>query len=261
VAKYAGKNRVDLIESNEYGYCSLIKATKQVLDKLDLENRTATKITSKERHDTRLWNAIAIREAVINAIVHNDYSKEVPPKFEIFSDRLEITSAGGLPEGLHKDEFFEGYSIPRNKEIMRIYKDLEMVEYLGSGIPHILTAYSKDSFLFTDNFLRMVFPSVETVLSEDDPTGGQMGGQIDDSTGDSTGGATGGAIGGAIKLTPRQKEILNIIRKNTKISYRTIAENLKINESAVLKHLNNLKEKGVLKRIEGTRGYWEVYDD
>ncbi|MCK5741541.1 MAG: ATP-binding protein, partial [Chlorobi bacterium] len=42
VAKYSGTDRVNLIEANEYGYCSLIKATKQVLDKLDLENRTAT---------------------------------------------------------------------------------------------------------------------------------------------------------------------------------------------------------------------------
>ncbi len=40
VAKYDGANRVDLMENNEYGYCSLVKATKQVLDKIELENRT-----------------------------------------------------------------------------------------------------------------------------------------------------------------------------------------------------------------------------
>jgi hypothetical protein len=155
-----------LIESNEYGYCSLIKATKQVLDKLELENRTGTKITSKERMDHRLWNPIAVREALINAIVHNDYSNEVPPKFEIFLDRLEITSAGGLTQGLSQSEFFEGYSGPRNKEIMRIYKDLEMVEYLGSGIPRILKFYSKDCFIFSENFLRMVFYISEPLTPE-----------------------------------------------------------------------------------------------
>lgn len=80
VAKYKGKNRVHLVENNEYGYCSIIKATKQVLDKFELENRTKTRITSKERIDIRLWNAIALREAIINAIVHNDYAHEVPPK-------------------------------------------------------------------------------------------------------------------------------------------------------------------------------------
>jgi len=56
VAKYRGTNRVDLIENNEYGYCSLIKATQNVLDKIELENRTATQITTQDRIDRRLWN-------------------------------------------------------------------------------------------------------------------------------------------------------------------------------------------------------------
>ena len=61
VAKYSGTNQVDLIENEEYGYESLIKATKQVLDKLNLENRTLTKITPKEREERKLWNSIALR--------------------------------------------------------------------------------------------------------------------------------------------------------------------------------------------------------
>ncbi len=72
------------------------------------------------------------------------------------------------------------------------------------------------------------------------------------------GGSIGGAIGGAIELTSRQKEIINLIISDNKISYRTIAEKLKINGSAVKKHLNILKEKGVLKRVGGTRGRWEI---
>lgn len=74
LAKYAGDDRADLTESNEYGYCSLVKATKQVLDKIDVENRTLAKITSKERKEKRLWNPVALREAIINAVVHNDYT-------------------------------------------------------------------------------------------------------------------------------------------------------------------------------------------
>lgn len=161
VAKYNGTGRSDLTESNEYGQESLIKATKQVLDKIDVVNITVTKITSKERENTRLWQPVALREAVINAFVHNDYSKEVPPKFEVFSDRIEITSAGGLPEGLSKAEFFEGFSVPRNRELMRVFRDLGLVEQLGSGVPRILETYSRDCFSFSDNFLRMAFPASE----------------------------------------------------------------------------------------------------
>ena len=158
VAKYRGLDRYDLIDANEYGYCSLIKTCKQVLDRLDVENRTATKITGKERIERRLWNVVALREAVINAIIHNDYTNEAVPKFEIFDDRLEITSAGSIPEGVGREEFFAGYSIPRNKILMRVFKDLDIVEYLGSGMPRILRAYPKESFIFTANFIRTVFP-------------------------------------------------------------------------------------------------------
>jgi predicted HTH transcriptional regulator len=135
VAKYAGKDRIELIENEEYGNCCLVKATKQVLDKLDLENRTLTRITYKERQEIRLLDPVALREAVINAIIHNDYSYEGVPKFELFADRLEITSTGSIPQGMSESEFFEGYSIPRNKELMRIFRDLDMVEYLGRACP------------------------------------------------------------------------------------------------------------------------------
>lgn len=49
--------------------------------------------------------------------------------------------------------------IPRNKELMRIFKDLDLVEQLGSGIPRILEAYPKKSFHFSENFLRVILPS------------------------------------------------------------------------------------------------------
>ena len=164
VAKYRGLDRYDLIDTNEYGYCSLIKTCKQVLDRLEVENRTATKITGKERIERRLWNVVALRETVINAIIHNDFTNEAVPKFEIFDDRLEITSAGSIPEGVEREEFFAGYSIPRNKILMRVFKDLDIVEYLGSGMPRILRAYPRESFIFTANFIRTVFPISQEAL-------------------------------------------------------------------------------------------------
>ena len=162
VAKYDGINRIDLVENNEYGYCCLVKAAKNVLEKLDVENSTYTQITPKERLQKRKVDETALREAVINAIVHNDYSYEAPPKFELFSDRIEITSTGGLPFGLGRDDFFSGVSVPRNKELMRVFKDLELVEHLGSGIPRILEKYDKSVFYFADSFIRIVFPFTES---------------------------------------------------------------------------------------------------
>lgn len=81
IAKYACVNKVDLIYNEEYGYCSLIKATKSALDRLDIENKTSVKITSKERLERKLVDSVALREAVINAIVHTDYNYEVTQLF------------------------------------------------------------------------------------------------------------------------------------------------------------------------------------
>ena len=133
VAKYSGTDKVDLIENAEFGYCSLIIATENVLSKLDIENITRTEITSSVRKEKRLVDPTALREAVINAIIHNDYSNGIPPVFEIFSDKFVITSSGGLPQELSQDEFLEGISAPRNKELMRVFKDVKLLEQLGSG--------------------------------------------------------------------------------------------------------------------------------
>lgn len=136
--KYSGTNAVDLIENEDFGHCSLIKVTKSILSKLEIENRIFTKITFPERKEIRLFDFNAIREAVINAIVHNDWSKEFSPKFEIFSDKLVISSNGGIQEGVTEEEFLKGFSLPKNKEIMKIFRDLELVEQMGTGIIRIL---------------------------------------------------------------------------------------------------------------------------
>ena len=125
-------DKVDLIENEEYGYCSLIKATKNVLDKLKIENITLTKVTSTTRIEKNLVDPVALREAVINAIVHNDFTREIPPVFDIFSDRITITSYGGLIPGQSVDDFFSCSSMPRNRELMRVFKDVGLVEQLGS---------------------------------------------------------------------------------------------------------------------------------
>ena len=71
----------------------------------------------------------------------------------------------------------------------------------------------------------------------------------------------GGSIGGSIEakqLTERQQEILVLIQRNPKVSYRSLAEQLGINQSALQKHLNHLKDAGWLERVGGTRGYWAI---
>ena len=186
VAKFAGENKVDLIENEEYGYCSIVKSTQQVLDKLDVENKTFATVTGNaQRTEKRMIDKTALREALINAVVHNDYTGEDMPVVEIYSNRLSIVSYGGLVEGLSLEEFFSGRSRPRNRELMRVFKDFDLVEQLGSGIHRILKSYNQSIFNVSENFIEISFPFENE---------------------------SGGTIGGTIILTNRDISILNACR-------------------------------------------------
>jgi len=165
IAKYAGTDRIDLIENRDYGRCSLVKALKAMLDRIKVENTVYTKIGYPLRQEREMIDSIAMREAIINAVAHNDYSYGATPKVEFFADRVEITSMGGLPYGVTESDFFDGYSVPRNKELMRVLRDLEIVEHLGSGVPRILKAYGPQVFEIRESYLRVTFPYAQPVAA------------------------------------------------------------------------------------------------
>jgi predicted HTH transcriptional regulator len=229
VAVYSGTNKVDLIESNEYGYCSLIKAANSVLDKLNIHNATHTRITGNAQRDQ--WRDIdkdALREAVINAFVHNDYAtNEVPPVFEIFSDRLVITSMGGLPFGMTEEEFFEGVSNPRNKVLMRVFKDMDLVEQLGSGMERILAVYDKSIFKISANYIKVTFVFGDKTAISGDKT----------------------AI-----ILDQKEAILNYAKENSQFRSKDIQELLNLGSSRVRKILSEMCEEKLIDKHGVNKG-------
>lgn len=133
-------------------------ATNHVMEKLKIENSTMAKVTSTKRIEKNLVEPIPMREALINAIVHSDFSREIPPVFEIFSDRMVFTSYGGLIPGQSEQDFFSCSSMPRNRELMRVFKDVGLVEQLGSGMSRILKVYDKSIFNISEHFIKVEFP-------------------------------------------------------------------------------------------------------
>ncbi|MCL2359132.1 MAG: putative DNA binding domain-containing protein [Candidatus Bathyarchaeota archaeon] len=242
VAKYAGVNKVDLIENYEYGYCCLIKATNQVLDRLDVENRIFTKITPKERIEKQMIDRTALREAVINAIVHNDYSSNATPTVEIFSDRITITSYGGLPEDLSRESFFECCSMPRNRELMRVFRDVGLVEQLGSGMGRILNAYDKSVFKFAGDFLIVTFPfaaGFDVAINTNNGVNDVKNGVNDVKNGVNV--------------------ILSAFRDNPSITIKGLAKLTGISARTIDREVELLKSEGKLKRVGSARfGHWEV---
>lgn len=244
VAKYAGKDRDELIENHEYGYCSLLKATDSVLDRLHVENTVKSSIGYPYRTDTPLWNERAVRELVINAIVHNDYFNEVPPKFELFSDRLEITSTGTLPDDMSQEDFFNGVSNPRNKELMRVFRDVELVESLGTGLQRVLKSYGRECFIFMDHFIRVVIPYAWLPNNEESTL--QKGLQK-------------GLQNLTKALTPIQESILAMVIADPTITTTHMATALRVSRQTISENIAVLKELNFLRRKDGRKnGSWEA---
>lgn len=241
VAKYAGTDKVELIENEEYGYCSLIKATNQVLEILRIENVTKTRVTSTRRAEQNLVEPVALREAVVKAIVHNDYTVEIPPVFEIFRDRIEITSYGGLIPRKSEEDFFGCCSMPRNRELMRVFKDIGLVEQLGSGMSRILRSYDRSCFEITDHKIKVAFayPIKNTVNIA-----------IGDENGDDRGDDRGD-----------ESRVLDAICENPSVTAKQLHAQLGISERRISRIVQSLKLTGRVVRIGSDRkGYWEIQE-
>jgi len=168
LGKWWGMDKGDLRENEEYGRCSIIRAMQKIIDKFDLENVTqARKVAMKPREEKKLVDKWSLNEVIKNAFAHNDYSNLDAPKFEIYSDKFEILSYGGLVSGLSKEEFFTGVSRPRSKEIMKIFQDLNFVDYRGSGVPKIVKKYGREIFNISENVIRTYLP-FDRSLDEDE---------------------------------------------------------------------------------------------
>lgn len=198
----------------------------------------------------------AIEEALSNAVYHRNYELRDPIEVRVLPDSIEIISYNGVDPSLKQSDFDKGIIRNRryrNRRIGEFLKELNLTEGRGTGIPTIKRVMSNNGSepakFDTNEPSRSCFIT-ELPIHPDFPSAENIGGTI--------GGSIGDSIGGSIKLTPRQEEVLNIIKINNKISYRAIAKKLEINESAVKKHLNSLKEKGTLRRVGGTRGHWEI---
>lgn len=247
LVKYLGTNKMDLVENQEYGYRCIITATQRILDRLDAENTIYAKIEYKGRKEVEMIDKAALKEAVINAVVHNDYSYGNSPIVELYSDRIEITSAGGLPQELSQEEFLEGVTAPRNKELIRVFKDVDLIENIGSGVLRILDAYDKSCFKFMEHFLRVTFKYRENPFKYNSKNNVSADDTLNDT------------INGTLKLNKNEQQILDLIINNNKITREEIATKTKLSDRTISRAIRHLQDEKVILR-EGSKktGHWKI---
>ena len=235
LVKYLGTSKMELIENQEYGYCCLITATQRILDRLTAENTVYAKIEYNGRKEVEMIDSKALKEAVINAMVHSDYTLSTTPIIELYSDRIEITSGGGLPQGLSQEEFLEGVTAPRNKELIRVFKDVDLIENIGSGVLRILDAYDKSCFKFMEHFLRVSFKYKENPFEYEEKTDKKTTKKTDKKTTKK------------MKTKPQEKDILSFCKEAKTL--REIAEHFGFKDIATFRknYLNSLIENNKIK--------------
>ena len=238
--KFSGKDKTAISERIDFGRGSIFNAYFNIKNRLIAENICLTDTTVRPRKDTFLFKMNAVDEALLNAIVHNDYSIN-QPLVSMYSDRLEILSYGGLPGKETKEDFFKGISNPRNQALVRLFQDLDITEQTGHGVPTIVRDYGKDVFDITDRYINVVIPFNSEVLKHF--------------------GTINGAINGAIKseLSKEENLLISYLIMNPTATYDKCSANLKIPKRTISRLLTNLRLKGIVIR-EGSKksGKWRI---
>jgi ATP-dependent DNA helicase RecG len=120
---------------------SLLEQLNNAYKAIDFYNGTKATFNELIRTDERDYPEEAIREALLNAIVHRDYSFSGSTIINIYSDHLEIISLGGLVPGLSLDAAMLGASQPRNEKLANLFYRMKLIEAYGTGISKIISCY------------------------------------------------------------------------------------------------------------------------
>lgn len=141
VALFQGTDKAVFRDRQEFSG-SLLKQLEEVYNYIDIQNKTKATFSGLNRIDKRDYPEEALRESLLNAIVHRDYSFSGSNLVNIYDDRIEIVSIGGLINGLVLDSIFLGVSMPRNPNLAQVFFRLRLIESYGTGIGKIKRSYA-----------------------------------------------------------------------------------------------------------------------
>lgn len=207
---------------------------------MQAENICISDTTVRPRKDTYLFDFDCVNEAILNALVHNDWTI-TEPQISMFNDRLDILSHGGLPNGMTKDQFFDGISKPRNATLMRIFLNMGLTEHTGHGIPTIVEKYGKDVFEIESNYIRCTIPFEQEVID-----------QIDNKN-------VGLNVGLNVALNKTEKKVIELLIENPSVASVELAEIIGVTKRTIERTFKSLQEKKMIERIGSKRdGNWIV---
>ena len=144
--RFAGRDKSRILDQVEF-HGALPTAALEAVGFVRKHARVEARIEDVIRSDEWTIPLVAVREAVVNAVVHADYSQSgAPIRVAIFDDRVEVENPGLLPFGVTVEDLACGVSKLRNRVVGRVFKELGLIEQWGSGIQRMCAACSEKGF-------------------------------------------------------------------------------------------------------------------
>lgn len=139
-ATFAGIDQEQFQDRREFSG-SLLRQLNDAYEYLDLRNQNRATFDGLHRTDNRDYPPTAIREALLNAIVHRDYSVMASTLIGVYADRVEFLSIGGLAGDVSYEDIMIGVSFCRNRRLAELFYRLGLIEAYGTGMQKILNSY------------------------------------------------------------------------------------------------------------------------
>lgn len=212
---------------------SLLEQLEEAFAYIERYNRTRAEFSGLDRVDLRDYPPEAVREALLNAIVHRDYAFSGSTLISIFEDRIEFVTIGGLVKGITLEDVKLGVSVLRNQHLANIFYRLRLIEAYGTGILKINESYDehtvKPVIETTNNAFKITLPNSNYRVE----TKGSL----------STGKANSSISG---KKDARIATILKLCRDQGSIVRTDVEKALGVSQATAILLLRGLVDDGVL---------------
>ena len=263
-AVFKGTDRAVFLDKREFTgpiYVQIEEAVDFVLRNIRL-GATIDGLVRKEKYELP---PEAIREMIINAHCHRNLLDESCVQIAIYDDRLEVTSPGGLYNGLTYEEVMNGHSKIRNKGIANIVSQMGLVEAWGSGIKRILNeaeeyGLPKPRFQEFDNMFRVELFRNPYPMTDDKEKHRRNIGEASEKHRRNIGEASEKQR--KADLNDTQQKIVKLLSENPQLSAVKLAEKIGVASRNIENNIKMLKEYGILIRHGSPKnGYWEIVDE
>lgn len=240
VAVFQGKDQTVFKDRREFAG-ALMKQMNDVYDYIDFHNQTHATIEKLLRIDVRDYPEIAVREALLNLLVHRDYAFSASALISIYEDRMEFVSIGGLMPGIELEDVMAGISICKNPDLANVFYRLHLIEAYGTGISKIIGAYAdvaeKPVIETTRNTFKIILPNINAMrekvrISEPEAKEENPETNKEDTQ----------------ELSSEEEQVLEYAGKHEDFTKNDVVSLLKVSASTAARVIRGLVERNFLKR-------------